>query len=341
MKGLTGIPRRPAYGFLVFLYALPFEGSRLKAWLLRRLGARVGRHVRFGRRAFVLCRRFDQTSIGDYSSIGDRTLITARALQTGEDVRFDSDVRVRGRGVLRVGNGCYIGARSYIDVNSDVSINDDAGVGPGTWIFTHSVWQSVLEGGSRAFAPVTIGRGAWIPANVFIMPGVTIGEDAVVGARSLVTSDIAPGVLAAGSPAKVLRTAEQRLQERPNSEEQEELLIAILEEFAKVSLDLRLVDTVHQSVRDLVRVYEFRRRNRIVGRLAYCRGTLSSSQLSAIRATTWVTFGEVEASARPALDQVAWFDVRGRIRSPHRDTFNRLLHEVFRGEFGVRFRIAK
>ena len=318
MKGLTGFPRRPAYGFLVFLYALPIEGSRLKAWLLRRLGARIGRHVRFGRRAFVLCRRFDQTSIGDYSSFGSGALITVRALETGEDVRFDADVRVRGRGLLRVGNGCYIGARSYIDVSSDVSIHDDAGVGPGTWIFTHSVWQSVLEGGPRSFAPVTIGRGAWIPANVFIMPGVTIGEDAIVGARSLVTSDIPPGVLAAGSPAKVIRTAEQRLQERPNSEKQKELLTEILEEFAKVALDLKLVDSVHQSARDLVHVYEFWRRNSIVGRLAYCRGTLSSSHLSEINATTWVALGGVDASAKPALDEVAWFDVRERIRSPHR-----------------------
>jgi putative colanic acid biosynthesis acetyltransferase WcaF len=51
-------------------------------------------------------------------------------------------------------------------------------------------------------APITIGERAWITADVFVAPGVTIGEGAVVTARSSVFSDIEPWVVAAGNPAK-------------------------------------------------------------------------------------------------------------------------------------------
>jgi len=55
-------------------------------------------------------------------------------------------------------------------------------------------------------APIVIGKDAWIAADVFVGPGVSIGEGAIVGARSTVLRDVPPWVLAAGNPAKVVRT---------------------------------------------------------------------------------------------------------------------------------------
>ena len=54
-------------------------------------------------------------------------------------------------------------------------------------------------------APVVIERGAWLGQNVVVMPGVTIGAGTVIGANSVVTRDIPPRVVAAGTPARVLR----------------------------------------------------------------------------------------------------------------------------------------
>ena len=54
-------------------------------------------------------------------------------------------------------------------------------------------------------APIIIGDGAWITADVFIAPGVTIGEGAVVGARSSVFSDVPPWTVVAGNPAGFLK----------------------------------------------------------------------------------------------------------------------------------------
>jgi maltose O-acetyltransferase len=54
--------------------------------------------------------------------------------------------------------------------------------------------------------PVTIGDDVWLGGNVVVCPGVTIGNGSVIGAGSVVTKDIPAGVLAAGNPARVIRT---------------------------------------------------------------------------------------------------------------------------------------
>ena len=54
-------------------------------------------------------------------------------------------------------------------------------------------------------APITIGRDAWVAAEAFVGPGVTVGDRSIVGARSGVFSDVPPDVIAAGNPAKVLK----------------------------------------------------------------------------------------------------------------------------------------
>ena len=57
---------------------------------------------------------------------------------------------------------------------------------------------------------ITIGNGAWVAAEAFIEPGVTIGDGSVVGARAVVMKDVAPNVVVAGNPARVIRPREMR-----------------------------------------------------------------------------------------------------------------------------------
>ena len=53
--------------------------------------------------------------------------------------------------------------------------------------------------------PVHIGKNAWIGAGATILPGVTVGDNAVVGAASVVTKDVAPDTIVAGNPAKFIK----------------------------------------------------------------------------------------------------------------------------------------
>lgn len=59
-------------------------------------------------------------------------------------------------------------------------------------------------------APVTLGKNCWIAANVTICPGVTVGENSVIGAGSVVTKDIPANVVAAGNPCRVIREISER-----------------------------------------------------------------------------------------------------------------------------------
>ena len=82
----------------------------------------------------------------------------------------------------------------------DIIIEDDAIIGYNTTILCHGYLHDSYQRG-----PVLIGERASIGANSTILPGVTIGDDAVVGAMSLVREDVPPGEFWAGVPAKRIR----------------------------------------------------------------------------------------------------------------------------------------
>lgn len=58
--------------------------------------------------------------------------------------------------------------------------------------------------------PVKIGKRCWIGAGAIILPGVTVGDDTVIGAGSVVTKDIPSGVVAVGNPCRVIKTLEKK-----------------------------------------------------------------------------------------------------------------------------------
>lgn len=106
-----------------------------------------------------------------------------------------------------------IGARTFanwglvlLDV-ATVSVGDDVQIGPNVQLLTAT---HPLEPGPRrdkweSAEPIVIGDNVWLGGGVIVCPGVTIGADTVVGAGSVVTRDLPSGVLAVGSPARVVR----------------------------------------------------------------------------------------------------------------------------------------
>lgn len=113
--------------------------------------------------------------------------------------------------------GCntFIGARFYANFNLTlvddgvVTIGDDVMIGPNVTIVTtgHPIRPDLRKAPTvtQYSLPVTIGSGAWIGANVTVLPDVTIGENSVIGAGSVVTKDIPANVIAYGSPCRVAR----------------------------------------------------------------------------------------------------------------------------------------
>jgi maltose O-acetyltransferase len=107
----------------------------------------------------------------------------------------------------------FVGARCFanwglvsLDV-ATVTIGDDVQIGPNVQLLTAT---HPLEPGPRrdkweAAEPIVIGDNVWLGGGVIVCPGVTIGADTVVGAGSVVVRDLPAGVVAVGSPARVVR----------------------------------------------------------------------------------------------------------------------------------------
>jgi maltose O-acetyltransferase len=107
-----------------------------------------------------------------------------------------------------------IGARTFINYGTvvldcaQVSIGNDVQIGPGVRLLTasHPLEPDARAGGDEYALPITIEDGVWLGGGVTVLPGVRIGADSVVGAGSVVTRDVAPGVIAAGNPCRRLRS---------------------------------------------------------------------------------------------------------------------------------------
>lgn len=113
----------------------------------------------------------------------------------------------QGKG-LRVGDRSELGQNARIDQH--VTIGSDVVMGPDIVIMTNAHAFEKLDVPVRAQGalpnrPVIIGNDVWIGTRVIIMPGVTIGDQAVVGAGSVVTKDIPARAIVVGAPARVLR----------------------------------------------------------------------------------------------------------------------------------------
>ncbi len=93
--------------------------------------------------------------------------------------------------------------------DADIFIGDDCLIGPGCHIITaqHPISPTLRKGKDKLQynKPVHLGNNVWLGAGVIVLPGVTIGDNSIIAAGSVVTHNVAPNVIVAGTPAKVLR----------------------------------------------------------------------------------------------------------------------------------------
>jgi acetyltransferase-like isoleucine patch superfamily enzyme len=107
----------------------------------------------------------------------------------------------------RIGRNVFINQNCTMYDVGGIDIADDVMIGPNVSLITsgHPVAPSQRRAGVTA-SPIVIERNVWIAANVTIIGGVTIGENAVVAAGSVVTRDVPAGTLTGGNPAMVIRS---------------------------------------------------------------------------------------------------------------------------------------
>ncbi|MEP7145985.1 MAG: acyltransferase [bacterium] len=191
----------------------------------------IGDHTKISMFTFI---RGREIKIGRFVSVGSQTVIDTERIEIDDDAKITEQVFIGGlaspESLLRMGKRTTIMKQSFINTTRPVIIGDDTGIGGHCLLFTHGSWQNKIDGYPVAFAPITLGKNVWLPWRIFIMPGVTIGDDCTIGADSLVTKDIPAGSLAAGSPAKIIKTSDV-YPKKLTAEDKNNILTGILEEY--------------------------------------------------------------------------------------------------------------
>ena len=95
---------------------------------------------------------------------------------------------------------------NFVD-DGDIFIGDDTMIGPNVSVITalHPVSPRLRAAKIQYNKPVRIGRNVWLGAGAIILPGVTVGDNSIVGAGSVVTRDVEENTIVVGNPARVLR----------------------------------------------------------------------------------------------------------------------------------------
>lgn len=113
---------------------------------------------------------------------------------------------------VHLGSFIYINSNATMVDDGHIYIGDKVMIGPNVTIATagHPINAELRSKGLQYNKDVHIGANAWIGANVVIVPGVSIGENSVIGAGSVLTKNIPANVVAVGNPCRVLREVGER-----------------------------------------------------------------------------------------------------------------------------------
>ncbi|MEV5026861.1 acyltransferase [Paenibacillus sp. LPE1-1-1.1] len=109
---------------------------------------------------------------------------------------------------LTFGDNVYVNAGVGIAANKEIVIGDNVKIGPRTSIFDSNYHRIDSSDKGELSKRITIGNNVWIGADCTILPGVTIGDNSVIAAKSTVNKNVPNNVLVGGSPAKVIRELE-------------------------------------------------------------------------------------------------------------------------------------
>lgn len=156
-------------------------------------------------RAIELADRYNRTWAQDR---GGAALIL-RELLGG----LGEDSEIRAPIFLDYGKYLSVGARTFINYNftaldvAPITIGDDVQIGPNVQLLTptHPVEPQPRRDKLEAAKPITVDDNVWIGGGAIVLPGVTVGQNSVVGAGAVVTRDVPANVVVVGNPARVVK----------------------------------------------------------------------------------------------------------------------------------------
>ena len=149
--------------------------------------------------------------IGRNTKIGQNCNIVGSIIRLGEFNKLAPNVNVDISGGrfpdsnLTTGRGCLLASEVYINICRAVLIGENVALSPRSMIYTHSYWQSVLDGYNSSFGPVVIKKNSWVGSTSQILPNLIIGEGSIVMSGSVVVNDVESFTMVGGVPAKLIK----------------------------------------------------------------------------------------------------------------------------------------
>jgi acetyltransferase-like isoleucine patch superfamily enzyme len=210
--------------------------------------------------------------IGETSHIGNQSHIRGREVAIGDEVFITNGFRVGGGGrnepeaILKIGDRCTM-HNNFINLAKPVLVGNDVGFSPEAIFITHGYWQSVLEGYSATYAPITVHDWVIIGMRAIILPGVEIGEGTTIGAGAVVSRSLPPRCVAAGVPARVIKS------DYPSSiseQRQDEIMKEILQVYVPLLADKGFEVQDVKEARDGIIIKAIKDKERTT--LSYFRG---------------------------------------------------------------------
>lgn len=197
---------------MVVLTAFSYLPSELKIFMYRGMGAKIGQNVELGFGSFIIPfdNDFKRIHIENNVIIENRVQISSKKLFLGEYTRIKNNTKVSGQSDFTAGKRVYIDQECHFDLRRNIILGNNVVISGGCWFYTHMVFHSVLDGAPSKFGQIIIEEKAYLGANVFVLPDITIGNDAIIGARSVVTKNVNSDTVMVGNPAKEIDKTSHR-----------------------------------------------------------------------------------------------------------------------------------
>ena len=133
-----------------------------------------------------------------------KALIKASIQKCGAKLRVYGSVRISGHHNVIIGDRCALNHGVMIMARGGVKLGNDVVISPGVILTTDSLDNSIKAlPRVHTSKPIVIKDGAWIGSRAILLPGVTVGCNAVIAAGSIVREDVPENALVAGVPAKI------------------------------------------------------------------------------------------------------------------------------------------
>lgn len=160
-----------------------------------------------------LDRLFEYNSLRPSEQEKKQELLKQMFAEIGENCYIETPLNANWGGkFVHIGNNFYANFNLTMVDDTEIYIGDNVLIGPNVTICTagHPVNPPLRFKQAQFNLPIHIGTNVWIGSNAVILPGISIGDNSVIGAGSIVTKDIPSNVVAVGNPCKVLREISEK-----------------------------------------------------------------------------------------------------------------------------------